>query len=116
MIRALFVSGALTLAATAASAHDRLCNGRPVPPNIKMSCCGRADVHMLLPDEYRQNGDGSWSVQFDDDSTHAHYAFHLPDSRAQPSDDTCAWIFFTPTVTDETGLPRVWCFTVPMPS
>jgi len=101
-------AAAVAFSAGLAQAHDIGCNGKPVPAHIKISCCGKADVHLLQPDQYEQQSDGNWRVTVD------RYIFRIANDRAQPSDDGCAWIFYSDTITDGAGLPRVWCFQIPL--
>ena len=35
-----------------ASAHDKGCDGNPVPVAIKLDCCGQADEHRLTPKRF----------------------------------------------------------------
>lgn len=104
----LAAATAVVLSGGVAAAHDFGCDGKPAPSHIKASCCGKADVHLLRPDQYEQGSDGNWTVTVD------RYVFNIANDHTQPSDDGCAWIFFSDTITDGAGVPRVWCFQIPM--
>jgi hypothetical protein len=59
----LIAVGALaTMTIESASAHDKGCDGNPVPGGIKLDCCGKADEHRLKPEQVsRGRNDGYMS-------------------------------------------------------
>ena len=106
MTRLAVLAASLCLA-TGAAAHEAECNNRPVPAQIKASCCGKADHH-FVPEAAISHESGVWVVTVD------RWTFRIPDDHAQPADDGCYHIFFSDTITDGAGMPRVWCWQVPM--
>jgi hypothetical protein len=97
-----------------ASAHDKGCDGNPVPGGIKLNCCGKADEHQLKPEQISRGPDGEYIVSFED------YRFVIPADKALPSNDHCSHIFFE-NVWDIAGgnavhpsTPKVFCFLTPL--
>jgi hypothetical protein len=98
-----------------ASAHDKGCDGNPVPAGIKSDCCGKADEHQLKPEHIHRGPDGEYIVSFED------YRFVIPADEALPSNDHCSHIFFENVwVTTGgnqirfPGKPDVYCFLTPL--
>jgi hypothetical protein len=108
----------LALAATtmeSASAHDKGCDGNPVPAAIKLDCCGKADEHRLKPEQISRGPDGEYIVRFED------YKFVIPADKALPSNDHCSHIFFENvwaiaggTAVRVPWTPNVFCFLTPL--
>jgi hypothetical protein len=103
----LVASTAMTI--ERASAHDRSCDGNPVPERIKLDCCGKADEHQLKPEQIRRGPNDEYIVSF------GGYTFVIPADKALPSSDPCSHIFF------ENGgkpirsrAPNVYCFLTPL--
>ena len=97
-----------------ASAHDKGCDGSPLPVAIKMDCCGKADEHQLKPEQISRGPNGEYIVSFED------YRFVIPADKALPSNDHCSHIFFE-NVWDIAGgnaahpsTPKVFCFLTPL--
>jgi len=92
---------ALVLASPAA-AHDQWSNDMPIPAWIKASCCGKADVHHLRPDQVHQT-ENYYEVDG--------YRGRIERKVALPSEDGDYWIFYS----ENGGVQSsVWCFFVPM--
>ena len=98
-----------------ASAHDKGCDGSPLPVAIKMDCCGKADEHQLKPEQIRRGPNDEYIVSFED------YTFVIPADKALPSNDHCSHIFFEnmwmiagATVVRYPGTPDVICFLTPL--
>jgi hypothetical protein len=47
-----------------ASAHDKGCDGKPVPGRIKLDCCGEADEYQLKPEQIRRSPNDEYIVSF----------------------------------------------------
>jgi hypothetical protein len=47
-----------------ASAHDKGCDGNPVPGGIKLDCCGKADEHQLKPEQITRGAKDEYIVSF----------------------------------------------------
>ena len=71
-----------------ASAHDKGCDGNPVPGRIKLDCCGEADEHQLKPEQITRGPNDEYIVSFEG------YTFVIPADKALPSNDPCSQIFF----------------------
>ena len=98
-----------------ASAHDKGCDGNPVPRAIKLDCCGEAEEHQLKPEQIRRGANGEYIVSFED------YTFVIPADKALPSNDPCSHIFFENVwviaggnVMRFPGTPGVHCFLTPL--
>ena len=98
-----------------ANAHDKGCDGSPVPAGIKLECCGKADEHQLEPEHIRRGPDGEYIVSFEG------YTFVIPADKALPSNDHCSHIFFENTwmivggnQIRFPGTPGVYCFLTPL--
>ncbi len=107
-MRTLLLAFAVAWLSTSVMAHDVGCDGKPVPANIKLSCCGKADYHRLTADQYREEPDGSYTVIYPP------WRFRVPRERVLPPPDGCAAIFFSINIMGIDGIPQVWCFMVPM--
>jgi hypothetical protein len=98
-----------------ASAHDKGCDGNPVPGGIKLDCCGKADEHQLRPEQIRRGPKDEYIVSFED------YTFVIPSDKALPSSDPCSHIFFENVwaiaggnLVRFPGTPNVFCFLTPL--
>jgi hypothetical protein len=98
-----------------ASAHDKGCDGNPVPRAIKLDCCGEADEHLLKPEQISRGQNGEYIVSFED------YTFVIPEDKALPSSDHCSHIFFENVWMIAGGqavrapwTPDVFCFLTPL--
>ena len=98
-----------------ASAHDKGCDGNPVPVAIKMDCCGQADEHQLKPEQIRRGPNDEYIVSFEG------YTFVIPADKALPSNDHCSHIFFENVWMIAGGnavrvpwTPDVFCFLTPL--
>jgi hypothetical protein len=99
-----------------ASAHDKGCDGNPVPVGIKLDCCGGAEEHQLGPEQIRRGANKEYIVSFEG------YTFVIPTDKALPSNDSCSHIFFPNMwVNDDSGrqvrdpkTPNVLCFLTPL--
>ena len=98
-----------------ASAHDKGCDGNPVPVAIKLDCCGQADEHQLKPEQIRRGPNDEYIVSFED------YTFVIPADKALPSNDPCSHIFFESVWMIAggnqirfPGTPGVYCFLTPL--
>ena len=97
-----------------ASAHDKGCDGNPLPRAIKLDCCGEADEHQLKPEQISRGPNHEYS--FED------YTFVIPADKALPSNDHCSHIFFFENVwmmyginqSRSPGTPNVYCFLTPL--
>ena len=108
----------LAFAATtigSASAHDKGCDGNPVPVAIKLDCCGQADEHRLKPEQISRGPNDEYIVSFEG------YTFVIPADKALPSNDHCSHIFFENVwmiaggnVMRFPGTPGVFCFLTPL--
>ena len=98
-----------------ASAHDKGCDGNPVPVAIKLDCCGKADEHQVKPEQIHRGPNDEYIVSFEG------YRFVIPSDKALPSNDRCSHIFF-PTVwaivdgnqVRDPRIPNVDCFLTPL--
>jgi hypothetical protein len=112
------VIGVLAVAAMtieSASAHDKGCDGNPVPGGIKLDCCGKADEHQLRPEQISRGPNDEYIVSFEG------YTFEIPADKALPSSDPCSHIFFEnvwvivgDNHTRFPGTPNVYCFLTPL--
>src|SRR5271166_447194 len=98
-----------------ASAHDKGCDGNPLPKGIKLDCCGKADEHQLKPEQISRGPNHEYIVSFED------YTFVIPADKALPSSDPCSHIFFENVwaiaggnVMRFPGTPNVFCFLTPL--
>ena len=98
-----------------ASAHDKGCDGNPVPGRIKLDCCGEADEHRLKPEQISRGPNNEYIVSF------VSYTFVIPSDKALPSNDPCSHIFFENVwaiaggnVMRFPGTPGVYCFLTPL--
>ena len=98
-----------------ANAHDKGCDGNPVPARIKLDCCGKADEHQLKPEQVSRGLNGEYIVSF------ARYTFVIPADNALPSSDHCSHIFFENTWMTDGGnqmrvswTPNIYCFLTPL--
>jgi hypothetical protein len=104
-----------TMAIESASAHDKGCDGNPVPGNIKVDCCNDADEHQLRPEQISRGANDEYIVSFE------RYMFVIPADKALPSNDPCSHIFF-PNMWVNDGAhqvrdpetPKVHCFLTPL--
>ncbi|MBV9286811.1 MAG: hypothetical protein JO288_03145 [Hyphomicrobiales bacterium] len=112
------VIGVLAFAAMtieSASAHDKGCDGNPVPRAIKLDCCGEADEHQLKPEQISRGPNDEYIVSF------GRYTFVIPADNALPSNDPCSHIFFENVWAIAggkqvrfPGTPNVYCFLTPL--
>jgi hypothetical protein len=93
-----------------ASAHDKGCDGNPVPGRIKLDCCGEADEHQLKPEQISRGLNDEYIVSFEG------YTFVIPADKALPSNDHCSHIFFNVWAMDGGNFVRVYCFLTPLDS
>jgi hypothetical protein len=108
----------LAFAATtveSASAHDKGCDGNPVPERIKLDCCGEAEEHQLKPEQISRGANNEYIVSFDG------CTFVIPADKALPSNDPCSHIFFENVwmIVGGTSVrfpkgPDVYCFLTPL--
>jgi len=105
MIRRLAII--LSFLPTCTAAHDIGCDHKPVPDNIKLSCCGPADYHLLDMGQITENPDGSYKV------TNDKYTFTIPAAKAEPAPDGCPAIFYSEAMKGADGIPIVFCFMIP---
>jgi hypothetical protein len=110
---AVFAFAAMTI--EDARAHDKGCDGNPVPRAIKLDCCGEADEHQLKPEQISRGPNDEYIVSFEG------YTFVIPMDRALPSNDHCSHIFFENVwaiaggnVMRFPGTPGVYCFLTPL--
>ena len=110
---AVLTFAAVTIAS--AAAHDKGCDGDPVPAAIKLDCCGRADEHQLKPEQITRGPNDEYIVSFEG------YTFVIPADKALPSDDPCSHIFFENVWVIVggnhmrfPGTPNVYCFLTPL--
>ena len=109
---------ALALAAIlveSASAHDKGCDGNPVPGAIKLDCCGKAEEHRLKPEQISRGPNDEYIVSFEG------YTFVIPADKALPSTNSCSHIFFENVWMIAGGqavrapwTPDVFCFLTPL--
>jgi hypothetical protein len=59
-----------------ACAHDKGCDGNPVPGRIKLDCCGEADEHLLKPGQISRGLNDEYIVRFKG------YTFVIPADKA----------------------------------
>jgi hypothetical protein len=98
-----------------ASAHDKGCDGNPVPAAIKLDCCGAAEEHQLKPEQINRGPNDEYVVSFEG------YMFVIPAGKALPSNDSCSHIFF-PNMWVNDGAhqgrdpktPNGYCFLTPL--
>ena len=108
----------LTFAVGSASAHEKGCNGSSVPKSIKVNCCGKAEDHLLEPEQVTRGANDEYIVSVEG------LTLTIPSNKALPSSDSCSHIFFaweSSTVgeawTPKKGgfwTPAVYCFLTPM--
>lgn len=91
------------LAPTCVFAHDIGCDGKPVPANIKSSCCGAADAHLINDSNLQPDINGSYIVTIDGIRRLA-TADHV-----LPSPDGCYWVFYSNSWIDS----PIWCLLIP---
>jgi hypothetical protein len=101
------------MAIESASAHDKGCDGNPVPDRIKLDCCGEGDEHQLKPEQISRGPNHEYIVSFE------HYTFVIPADKALPSNDSCSHIFFREAWAFEGGdlvptRPNIHCFLTPL--
>ena len=71
-----------------ADAHDKGCDGNPLPKGIKLDCCGEAEEHRLKPEQISRGPNHEYIVSFEE------YTFVIPADKALRSNDPCSHIFF----------------------
>jgi hypothetical protein len=106
----------VTITIESASAHDKGCDGNPVPAGIKLDCCGGTEEHQLKPEQIRRGANNEYIVSIEG------YTFVIPADRALPSNDPCSHIFFPNMwVNDDGGgqvrnpkTPSIRCFLTPL--
>jgi len=95
-----------------ASAHEKGCDGNPVPAAIKLDCCSKADEHRLEPEQVTRGPNDEYIVAFEG------YLFVIPANKALPSNDRCSHIFFPNVWVNNLGrdpkAPDVYCFLTPL--
>ena len=97
-----------------ASAHDKGCDGNPVPGGIKLDCCGKADEHRLKPEQISRGPNDEYIVSFEG------YTFVIPADKALPSNDPCShtsqnvWMIAGGNVMRVPETPNVYCFLTPL--
>lgn len=96
------------LAPGLAQAHDYWSDGKKVPPWVKSSCCGPADVHRLTMVNVHT---APWN---DDYMIIDGYKEPIRKATALPSEDGFVWIFYRNNVNTPTGQSAVYCLFVPM--
>jgi len=100
------------MAIESASAHDKGCDGTPVPVAIKLNCCSKADEHQLNPGQISRGPNDEYIVSFEN------YVFEIPVDKALPSNDHCSHIFFPNVWVNNGGrdpaTPDVYCFLTPL--
>ena len=112
---AIAVVAFATVTIESASAHDKGCDGNPVPDGIKLDCCGKADEHRLKPEQISRGRNDEYVVSFEG------YTFVIPADKALPSSDPCSHIFFENVWAIVGGnhvrfpkTPEVYCFLTPL--
>jgi hypothetical protein len=55
----------LTFACGSASAHDKGCDGNSVPKTVKVNCCGKAEDHLLKPEQVTRGQNYEYIVSVD---------------------------------------------------
>ena len=80
---AIAVVAFATVTIESASAHDKGCDGNPVPGGIKWDCCGKADEHRLKPEQISRGRNDEYVVSFEG------YTFVIPAGKTPPSSDLC---------------------------
>ena len=85
--RLVIIVAGLALWSRPALAHDIGCDGDPVPKWVKIDCCGKADRHLLTPDQITRGVNGEYIIATDG------YVFVVFDNEALPSGDSCSYIF-----------------------
>jgi hypothetical protein len=102
------------MAIESASAHEKGCDGNPVPRTIKLNCCGEADEHQLKPEQISRGPNDEYIVNFEG------YTFVIPARKALPSNDHCSHIFFPNIWALDGGrdprTPNIYCFLTPLDS
>jgi hypothetical protein len=63
---AIAVVAFATVTIESASAHDKGCDGNPVPGGIKWDCCGKADEHRLKPEQISRGRNEEYVVSFEE--------------------------------------------------
>ena len=113
VVIAVLAFAAMSIAS--ASAHDKSCDGNPVPVAIKLDCCGKADEHRLKPEQITRGSNDEYIVSFEN------YTFVIPANKALPSNDHCSHIFFENVWATAggnqvrvSGRPNVYCFLTPL--
>ena len=109
------VLGFAAVAIESASAHDKSCDANPVPKAIKLDCCGKADEHLLNPEQISRGLNDEYIVSLEG------YTFVIPADKALPSNDPCSHIFFENVwmivggnQIRFPGTPGVYCFLTPL--
>jgi hypothetical protein len=110
MLRVLIAAATLALLSSIAFAHDADCRDRPPSEHLKVDCCGRAEYHALDPNQIHRDDGLNYVVDVDG------YTLVVPERQAQPSEDECSAIYFSPNVNDPAGRPAVICFLTPLGS
>jgi hypothetical protein len=115
MVAAVTLLAFAAMTIQGASAHDKGCDGNPVPVAIKLDCCGKADDHQLKPEQISRSPDGEYIVSSEG------YTFVIPANKALPSNDPCSHIFFENVWMIVGGkslrfpnTPDVYCFLTPL--
>ena len=106
----------IAMTVESASAHDKSCDGKPVPANIKTDCCGDLEEHLLKPEQVTRGPNDEYIVSFEG------YTFVIPADKVLPSSDSCSHIFFPNMwamttdgdVVRSPGTPHVRCFLTPL--
>ena len=99
MLRSVAATVAIASNLAPTCAHDRWDNGTRVPPWVRQSCCGVADIHHLRADQVHAV-QGGYRVDG--------YGQVISQDRLQPAPDGEWWVFYAdyPNGTQST----VYCF------
>jgi len=76
---------------SSAWSHEVGCDGKPVPTNVRLSCCGAADAHLLNDTDWplpHEDDQGDWHIVVDG---HEHVWSR---NEIIPSSDGCYWGFW----------------------
>ena len=112
LVLAMGLAAVTAVAIENASAHDKGCDGNPVPAGVKLDCCSKADEHRVRPEQIRRGPNDEYLVSFEG------YLFVIPADKALPSNDHCSHIFFPNVWINNVGrdptTPDVYCFLTPL--
>jgi len=88
--------------------HDLGCDGKPVPADVKASCCGQADAHQINAADVREDSNGDFVVTI---GSRSHV---FKQTETLPSSDGCYLVWYSLEWREKRATPGDWyCLRIP---